>query len=102
MPNIRSTDVVVIGGGLAGLTAATYLARAGRKVTLFEKARDLGGRAATTVKGDFSFNLGPHALYQGGAGIKILRELSIFFTGRPPAVSNGYAVDRGVLHTFPG
>jgi len=33
------TDVVVIGAGVAGLTAATLLARAGKTVSLFEKAR---------------------------------------------------------------
>ena len=41
------TDVVVVGGGMAGLSAACYLARAGVAVTLFEKAASLGGRAAT-------------------------------------------------------
>ena len=44
---IISTDVAIIGGGLAGLSAATYLARAGMEVTLFEKSNRLGGRAAT-------------------------------------------------------
>src|SRR2546426_5368976 len=37
----------VIGSGLAGLAAATYLARAGRAVTLFEKAGVVGGLAVT-------------------------------------------------------
>lgn len=40
---IISTDVAIIGGGLAGLSAATYLARAGMEVTLFEKSNRLGG-----------------------------------------------------------
>jgi len=40
MPKTTTTDVVVIGGSLAGLAAATFLARAGQTVTLFEKARE--------------------------------------------------------------
>ena len=37
------TDVVVIGGGIAGIEAALMAANAGRKVTLFEKEISLGG-----------------------------------------------------------
>jgi len=36
-------DVAVVGGGPAGLTAAYYLARAGRKVALFERKLSIGG-----------------------------------------------------------
>ena len=39
--------VIVIGGGVAGLTAAYELARAGAKVTLFERADRLGGLASS-------------------------------------------------------
>ena len=64
---IDPIDVAVIGGGLAGLTAACYLARQGREVTVFEQAAELGGRAATQLSDGFAFNRGAHALYSGGA-----------------------------------
>jgi phytoene dehydrogenase-like protein len=41
------TDVAVVGGGMAGLTAACFLARSGANVVLFGRAPYLGGRAAT-------------------------------------------------------
>lgn len=42
-----NTDVIIIGGGVNGLVAAAYLAKAGRKVLLFEKKDILGGIAIT-------------------------------------------------------
>jgi phytoene dehydrogenase-like protein len=41
------SDVVIVGGGHNGLVAATYLARAGRQVTLLEGRGELGGAAAS-------------------------------------------------------
>ena len=43
----ENPQTIVVGGGLAGLAAATYLARGGRRVTLLERAPSLGGRAIT-------------------------------------------------------
>jgi phytoene dehydrogenase-like protein len=40
-------DAIIIGGGHNGLTAATYLARAGRKVLVLERRHVLGGAAVT-------------------------------------------------------
>lgn len=42
-------DVIVIGGGLAGLAGAVALADAGLKVTLYERRTILGGRASSFV-----------------------------------------------------
>jgi phytoene dehydrogenase-like protein len=40
-------DVLIVGGGHNGLVCAAYLARAGRRVTLFERRSRLGGAAVT-------------------------------------------------------
>src|SRR5713101_2330861 len=42
-----SRSVIVIGGGLAGLSSAVALAEAGFRVRLFEKRPHLGGRASS-------------------------------------------------------
>ena len=43
---IRGADVIVIGAGLAGMTAANTLARSGHSVLLLEQHSKLGGLAA--------------------------------------------------------
>jgi phytoene dehydrogenase-like protein len=80
----RERPVVVVGGGLAGLTAACYLARAGVNVTVLEKGNDFGGRAATRIVDDFAFNRGIHALYTGGAASEVLADLGIAPHGQSP------------------
>jgi phytoene dehydrogenase-like protein len=42
-PALRTHRVVVVGGGVGGLTAAAALARQGLDVTLLESAIDVGG-----------------------------------------------------------
>jgi phytoene dehydrogenase-like protein len=97
-----TADLVVVGGGLGGLAAAALAARRGLSVTLFERARGLGGRAVTHRTGDFRFNVGPHALYAQGRGVTVLRDLGVAFAGRKPRLSEAYAVDRGAKHALPG
>jgi len=97
----RSGGVIVVGGGLAGLAAAAYLARGGRPVTLLEMADEVGGRARTRSLDGFLFNVGPHALYRGGKAAEALCELGVNPSGTRPSGSGGYAVRAGVLHTLP-
>ena len=51
--------VVVIGGGIAGLTTAALLARGGALVTLLERHDQVGGRVGTLSIDGFRFDTGP-------------------------------------------
>jgi phytoene dehydrogenase-like protein len=96
------TSVAVVGGGIAGLAAATFAARAGARVTLFERLSEPGGRARSREERGFVFNMGPHALYQAGAAMAVLRELGVDPAGNAPATSGGLAYAASRLHALPG
>lgn len=52
--------IIVIGSGIAGLSAASFLAKAGHSVTLLEKNEQIGGRARQFQTEDgFVFDMGP-------------------------------------------
>ena len=61
-PGAQRPDVLIIGGGWAGLSAAVELAHQGRKVQLFEAARQLGGRARCVRFGDDRVDNGQHIM----------------------------------------
>lgn len=94
--------VVVVGGGIAGLTAATFAARSGADVTLLESVSELGGRSRTRHDTGFGFNMGPHALYRNGPAEAVLGELGLHPDGEPPPLSGALGWCEGGLHALPG
>lgn len=54
-----SKKVVIIGAGFAGLSAAAFMAKAGWDVTVIEKNKTAGGRAAQLKAQGFTFDMGP-------------------------------------------
>lgn len=85
-PHSGPVDVAIIGGGLAGLTAAATVAAAGLRSVVYERRRDLGGDARSAASDGFTFNQGPHALYRGGPAERVLQELGVELRGGVPPV----------------
>jgi phytoene dehydrogenase-like protein len=74
-------QLTIVGGGLAGLTAAIACAERGATVRLLEAHEQLGGRARST-DGPYKANLGPHAILSGSPMWPWLRERQLL----PPHV----------------
>jgi all-trans-retinol 13,14-reductase len=61
-------DVVVVGAGLGGLTAAAYLCAIGRRVIVVDQHNVAGGNATVFCHEDFEFDVGVHYLGDCGPG----------------------------------
>ncbi|HEY1689247.1 MAG TPA: FAD-dependent oxidoreductase [Solirubrobacteraceae bacterium] len=69
-------QVTIVGGGIAGLTAAIACAEEGVSVRLLEAHEQLGGRARNS-EGPYRANLGPHAMWSDGDFWSWMRERKI-------------------------
>ncbi|NCB02106.1 MAG: FAD-dependent oxidoreductase, partial [Spirochaetia bacterium] len=62
----RSVEAVVIGGGIAGLTSAAYIAKGGIKTILIESSEQLGGYMGSFERSGVSFDYGIRAIENSG------------------------------------
>lgn len=93
----NSTQIVIAGAGLAGLAAAATAARAGARVLILDE-KSPGGRARTDEADGFRFNRGPHAIYMGGPGRKVLTRLGVRPATHTPPLRGARVLADGGLH----
>ena len=60
-------DTIIVGGGIAGLTAAAYLSRAGQSVILFERQPKIGGLVQTFNRNNVFFDTGLRSIEDSGS-----------------------------------
>lgn len=76
-------SVIIIGGGVSGLVAASYLAKCGINTQLIESGDKLGGCCATTTLDGYTFNDGAMFLAMPGMLQHLFAELGINDAGMP-------------------
>lgn len=68
---------IIVGAGMAGLTAAVYLSRAGHNVLLLEKNKECGGLLNSFSRDGFTFDAGARSILNAGVIHPMLNELGI-------------------------
>ena len=87
---------IVVGGGIAGLTCAAFLAKEGRHVLLIEKNKECGGLVNSFSHNGFQFDAGIRALENAGIIFPMLKELGIKLDTVKSPVSVG--VEKEILN----
>ncbi len=82
-------DTIVVGGGIAGLTAAAYVAKSGRSVALFEKQPKTGGLVQTFQRNGVYFDTGLRSIENSGIVFPMLKQLGIAIEFKKSIVSIG-------------
>jgi len=70
-------DAIICGGGIAGLTSASFLSKQGFNILLCEKEAKLGGLVNSFEHNDFTFDGGIRAMEDSGIVSPMLRQLGI-------------------------
>jgi len=74
---MKQKDIIVVGGGIAGLTAALSLAHSGQAVLLLEKNESCGGLMSTFFRDGFRFEAGARALVNAGLVKPLIKEFAL-------------------------
>jgi len=82
-------DVIVVGGGIAGLTAALSLADKGKEVLLIEKNEQCGGLMNSFERDGFRFEAGARGLVNAGLVQPLIKEFALDIEILPNPISLG-------------
>lgn len=96
------SSALVIGGGIAGLTAAYTLHKSGIQVQVLEAAPQVGGVIQTVHKDGFELDLGPNSLVQTPFLKDLITELGLgdALVEAALVAKNRYLVKQRVLHAL--
>lgn len=94
-----SKQIVIVGAGISGLTAAAYLSQAGHPVTLLEKSEDLGGLVGSFTRDGFTFDHGIRGVENSGTLFPMLKQLGIKVDFIPNIVDMG--IDQKMISISP-
>ncbi len=83
--------IIIVGAGLAGLTAAAYLSKAGKNVLLIDKNSVPGGLLTSFEREGFTFDSGARSIENSGVIRPMIRELGIDMDLLESPVSLGIA-----------
>lgn len=72
-----NSDVIIVGGGIAGLTAAAYAVKAGHSVTLCEKGSTCGGLINSFERDGITYDGGIRAMENSGILFPMLKQLGL-------------------------
>ncbi len=88
---MKKQKIVIVGAGMAGLTAAAYLLRDGYDIVLLDKNDRCGGLLSTFNTNGFFFDSGPRAFVNSGIVKPILNDLGVEWEFLENKISIGIA-----------
>lgn len=85
----KKKKIVIVGAGISGLVAGSYLLKGGQQVIILEKSAHCGGLVSSFCKDGFVFDTGPRAIGNAGILQPMLDDLGLILPCIKGEVSTG-------------
>jgi oxygen-dependent protoporphyrinogen oxidase len=100
--NTSQPDIIIIGAGLTGLTAAYYLQKAGKKVMLIEQNNRPGGVIRTISEDGFTYEAGPNTgVISSAELVQLFHDLKLQFEVPDETGRTRWIWKKGKWHALP-